>query len=406
MARQSRLDLRRSGAFPIICAGQTVSLIGSRLYHVCLLAFVYQMSASAGDIGLLLTWLTLPTLVIGPVAGLLADRYSSKVIMVVADAARAVVCLILWVYPTLSVAFFASAVMGCCQALFNPAWTIAIPDVVPKHDIIKANAMWAVGRRIAHITGPAIAGLLIAAGQSRLSFLINAASFLIGIGCVAWALIPRRMSVRPGGRVVESMLQAVRLIRRHAILVCLVGLFAIHGLMTGINNVLIVPYAYELGPTGMELGILVTALACGLLAGSLTLTLCRPAPWRLSRYSLLVMGVGLFMLGVCRSLIAAVAARVLIGVGEAAFSLGTTTFLQTQVPHGLRGRVIGLFRSFEEGLILIGLSAGGVLAAVCRASAAIAATGAAAVIVALAAAALGRERGLSKEEVSVEPERN
>jgi MFS family permease len=381
-------NVMRHRGFLTVWTGQVISLIGSRLYHVCLLAYIYQLSDSAVNVGVMLTWLTLPTFVLGPFAGILADRYSRRSLMIAADCLRAVASLCLWAFPGLRTAFAVSAVMGVGQALFNPAWTAAIPDLVSGDQLFSANAAWAVGRRLAHILGPTAAAAVIATGDAHTGFLVNAVSFLAGVACVAAVRFPRAAPPSARRNVLAELGEVAGAARARPLLLWVAGLTVVHGLMSGVNNVIIIPFVYDhLGRGGPEFGLLVTAFAVGLFAGSFALGAIgqRAARWPLIWAALSAMGLGQVWLGLCHGLWSAAAARVFIGAGDAAFNLGATTLIQARVPAALRGRVIGTMRSLEEALLLLGLTVGGVVATAWSAAQVYIGLGALVFVVALAA---------------------
>jgi DHA3 family tetracycline resistance protein-like MFS transporter len=191
--------------FRLLWTGQAVSLIGDGIYLVAIAWLVYDISNSPGALGLVGVAWTLPMVLTLLVAGVLSDRYDRRKLMIVADLLRvasvgglAAITLSgsteLW-HVVVLVIFY-----GVGDALFAPAFTAIVPDVVPQEDILQASAlkelMEPVGLRFA---GPALGGFLIAGLDVGAALVVDAATFAVSAVAVSF------MSPQPGvGRVGAS----------------------------------------------------------------------------------------------------------------------------------------------------------------------------------------------------------
>ncbi|MBN1527917.1 MAG: MFS transporter [Thermoleophilaceae bacterium] len=191
--------------FRLLWTGQAVSLIGDGIYLVAIAWLVYDISNSPGALGLVGVAWTLPMVLTLLGAGVLSDRYDRRLLMIVADVLRVVAVgglaalalagsIELWHVVALVVIY------GVGDALFAPAFTAIVPDVVPQEDILQASAlkelMEPVGLRFA---GPALGGFLIAGLDVGAALVVDAATF------AASALAVSFMSPQPGvGRVGAS----------------------------------------------------------------------------------------------------------------------------------------------------------------------------------------------------------
>ena len=193
------LRVLRHRDFALLWTGQAVSLIGDGIYLVAIAWLVYDLSNSPSALGLVGVAWTLPMVLVLLGSGVLSDRYDRRRMMIIADllrvvaiAALAVLTLAdaveLWQVVALVVVY------GVGDALFQPAFTAIVPDVVPQEEILQASAlkelMEPVGLRFA---GPALGGLLIAGLGVGTAFVVDAATF------AASALAVSLMSPQPGG---------------------------------------------------------------------------------------------------------------------------------------------------------------------------------------------------------------
>ena len=185
--------------FRLLWTGQAISLIGDGIYLVAIAWLVYDISNSPGALGLVGVAWTLPMVLTLLGAGVLSDRYDRRLLMIVADVLRVVAvgasgraharrrrrsC------GTWSCS---SCVYGVGDALFAPAFTAIVPDVVPQEDILQASAlkelMEPVGLRFA---GPALGGFLIAGLDVGAALVVDAATFAASAVAVSF------MSPQPG----------------------------------------------------------------------------------------------------------------------------------------------------------------------------------------------------------------
>ena len=166
--------------FRLLWTGRAVSLIGDGIYLVAIAWLVYDISNEPGALALVgLAW-TLPQVAGLLVGGVLSDRFERRRLLVIADLLRfasiSVIAALaladsaeLW-HLIVLVVFY-----GFGEALFQPAFTAIVPDVVPRAELLQANAlkelMEPLGLRFA---GPALGGVLIAVFDVGVAFLVDA----------------------------------------------------------------------------------------------------------------------------------------------------------------------------------------------------------------------------------------
>src|SRR5439155_6522160 len=134
----------------------------------------------------------LPYVLLSVPAGIVADRYDRRVVLLVTDVARGVLMLgMAWFEAThgpLLAIIVLAIVATCFSAFFGPTMGSYLPVMVrDETELGPANSAWATLDNLAFIIGPAIGGLLIATSGLTLAFLLNAASFAV-IAVVLWRL--------------------------------------------------------------------------------------------------------------------------------------------------------------------------------------------------------------------------
>ena len=265
--------------FRLLWMGQSVSLIGDGIYLVAIAWLVYDISNEPSALAIVgLAW-TLPLVAALLLAGVLTDRFERRRLLVVSDLLRGaaigalgVLALTgdaeLWHVIVLVVAY------GLGEALFQPAFTAIVPEVVPHEHLLQANAlrelMEPLGYRFA---GPAFGGLLIAVFGVGTALLVDAASF--AVAAVAVSLIARRPVARgETGSVRDDLRAGFSYVRAHAWLWGTLAGAALYLLVTYGPYEVLLPYIIrnDLGGDAATFGTVLAAGGLGSIAAALLLS--------------------------------------------------------------------------------------------------------------------------------------
>ena len=186
--------------FRLLWMGQSVSLIGDGIYLVAIAWLVYDITNEPGALALVgLAW-TLPMVLALLFSGVLSDRFERRRLLVLSDLVRgaaiaAIAVLTLTGVVELWQVVVLVVVYGIGEALFQPAFSAIVPDVVPREQLLQANSlrelMEPLGLRFA---GPAVGGLLITVFDVGTAFLVDALTF------AASAVVVSFMSRQPPPR--------------------------------------------------------------------------------------------------------------------------------------------------------------------------------------------------------------
>jgi MFS family permease len=198
-------DLLANRPLTKLLGGEFVSAIGDWLYIVALLVVIYTESGSPLVLGLFGAARVVPYIVLSVPAGILADRFDRRLILLVTDLARGACMLAMalvvatdgpvWMLVALSI------VAACFSTFFYPSIGAYIPNLArDERQLGPANSAWASLDNLGFVVGPVLGGILLAAGGTVFAFLINAATFLV-IAIVLWTLPPSR---NVQGRSIET----------------------------------------------------------------------------------------------------------------------------------------------------------------------------------------------------------
>ena len=355
-------SLRRHRNYRIFFTGQLVSLAGTWMQNVALAWLVIELSGSALAIGALAFWRFVPFTVFGLVAGVVADRFESRrLVMTTQGAAMAIsvalAAVTLTDTATLPIVYVLAALGGIALAFDAPGRQSLTFQMVGPRELPNAVALNSGLFNGSRVIGPAIAGLVIAAVGTGLCFVLNAVSFLAVL--TALVLVRedelRPVEKDPSARMVDGLRRAFAHAWNDPQLRLVLGVVTVVSTV-GFNFHVLVPLlaadTLHVGPEGF--GFLSASFGLGALAGALAAATFRGASWRL-----FAVGAGAF--GVLALALALVqdpylAGTVLFGIGVAftLFTANANALVQLAAPDYLRGRLIGIYLFAFLGLAPVG----------------------------------------------------
>jgi DHA3 family macrolide efflux protein-like MFS transporter len=367
--------------FCLLWQGQLISQMGSQVFGVTALLWLKQTTESATLVGLTMMMLTLPGVLLGPIGGVLADRYSRRKILAASDALRgiAVVALAFAMFaftdrPGIAVTslMIVACVIGSVAAVFQPAGASLVPELVPPDRLSSANALIQGSFQITGFLAQAVAGILFRILGAPLVAAIDGASYLYSaVSDLLLAPRPPRTSGRgPSASRVGSLLQEIRealmFVRGRPGLRLLVGVVPFLRFFVVPFTVLFPFYVdghlkarpdwYGFLLAGLGAGVVVGYIA----AGAVKMGVATAA--RLMTASLVLMSIALGSLGLTSSAPTALMIVMVVGMLNGFVTVKLTTMLQLAVPDELRGRVFGVVRTLSEALAPIGMGASGLIA--------------------------------------------
>jgi MFS family permease len=337
---------RRARAFFVVLAQ---SALGNGAAYVALLVIAYERFQSGWAIGLILLADLVPAMLLGPVFGAAADRWSRRGCLIVADVLRAAAFLGIAFVDSFVATFALAIVAGTGTGLFTPAALAGLPSLVKPERLPSATALFGAIADIGFIAGPAIAAGVLAFGGPDAILLGNAVTFAIS----GVALTQIRFGAAPPIAEDEGMRAGLFSGAREGLreLLGMVGIRAVVGasgamlLFAGLFNVAELPFAKEdLDAGNAGFGVLTAIYGLGFVVGSLSGSKGGTAAVLRSRFllGLAVVGVGFVACGLAPSFAVAIPAFALAGVGNGLVLVYERLLIQTNVPDRLMARIFGV----------------------------------------------------------------
>jgi MFS family permease len=353
-------------------AGQSVSLIGTWLQQVAMGWLTYRLSGSAWLLGVVAFCANIFILLLGPFAGVLADRVDRRRALYVTQtllAAQAVILALLTGFDRIEIwHLIALAIwLGLVSAFDVPLrQTLYVHLVDDRADLPNAVALNSFMVNAARVLGPALAGALLSVVGETACFAINALSFVAVLVALAWLRWPHQAprTERAGFR--ESWHEGARYAFGFVPVRSALTLIAITAWTISPYSSLMPIFAKDIYGGGPHtLGTLLAAAGAGALASTLYLAR-RESIVGLGRVIALAAissGLALAAFAFLRVLPLALLLMAVVGGGVILAAASTNMVLQTIVEDRLRGRVLGFFTMAFLGVAPLGNLAAGALAA-------------------------------------------
>ena len=188
--------LRSNRAFRFLWFGQVVSQMGDWFDTIAVYTIALTLTGSTRSVALIMVARFLPSVVMGPLSGVVADRFSRRTIMIASDIVRAIVVLgflfvrrpdqmwLVYVLTVLQLAF---------STFFEPAKTAAIPSIVSDRELVPANAIASVTWSVMLTLGAALGGFVAGSFGTNAAFVLDSLTFIASAMLISTVRFPRRV---------------------------------------------------------------------------------------------------------------------------------------------------------------------------------------------------------------------
>ena len=369
--RESIELLRNESRARVYFAALAQSSLGTGAAAVGLMLLAYDRFGSAWAIGLVLLADLVPAMLLGPLFGAIADRWSRKWCTVIADLLRAVAFGGIVFVDSFEATLAFALLAGVGTALFTPAALASLPSLVGESRLPAATSVYGAINDLGFTVGPALAGAVLIAGGAEELMALNAITFVlsaIALAALRFGAAADRSAIDLDGH--PSLLAEAReglkvVIRMSQLRVVLVA-SATALFFAGLFNVAELPLATEeIGVGDSGFAALVTFYGLGFIVGSLTGASGGEPPELKRKYliGLLVFALGFLACGLAPAVEIALGAFALTGFGNGLMLVYERLLIQATVPDGLSGRVFGIKDALTAwAFALAFLSAGGLIA--------------------------------------------
>jgi len=364
--KQSSFAILRNHNFRLIWTGQLITEMGTSLTSLAASIYVYKVTGSALNVGLMMMASAAPSLLVGLIAGVFVDRYNRKRIMMAADIIRAVLIVsipfliqynIAWIYILVAL----SATVG---QFFNPAHASVLPEIASEEELNAANSLMAISSFGSLVVGYAAAGLITSIYSIEWAFYIDAATFLISGFLIYLTRVPS-IQVDENtniGSIFQNLKSGIQVITDTGSLRSMFIAYIFIGVSFGFSNAIRLPFTiHALKSTEFVFGLIESVALIGFVIASLLIAKVgdrlREGQW------LSISFIGMAITGVFFSFSTAVwfalAITTLEGFMNAPSVIARALVIQRNTPREARGRVFSAFFVTRDVMFMTGMAMAG-----------------------------------------------
>ena len=350
--------LRGNHDFRRLFIGGLVSQTGDWFNSVALLTLLLSLTGSGEAVGYILIIKLLPSFFVGPLAGVVADRFNRKTIMIVADVLRGFIVLGFLVVQRpdqVWLVYAIAAVEIAISTFFDPARSAAIPGIVSRAELISANALSSASWSVTLALGAALGGLVTDAFGRNTAFVIDSLSFFVSAAFIAAVRIRSSTSTRSkhvslaDATGVTDLIEGARYLKSNPRVMALLLVKSGWGLGGGVLLLLTI-YGKQIFPIGRDgaasIGLLYAARGTGALIGPVIAGMISSGIPRTMRRAITIAFFvsSAFYLFYAQSPSLIIALICVLGAhsGGSIQWVFSTTLLQMTVPDRFLGRVFAL----------------------------------------------------------------
>lgn len=299
-------NLFKNKNFMLLIIGQVISLVGSRMNSFAFALYVLALTGSGSKFASILIVGLIPQLLLTPVCGVFADWLDRKKIMVYLDLLMGVIfgilCFIAATSEIKLLHIYITVVMASvCQSLYNPAVGAAIPSLVSKEKLIKANSIESTVMTLGGVVAPIIAGAVYGFMGIKIILLLNAISFILA--AVMESFIELKSEIKKiSGNVYKIFIQDFKdgikfVISKKSLKYIIILCFFINGILAGSMSVGI-PFLCKIvfKITDIQFGLTETLSVAGTLVGAIFAPKVAKKVSLEKLFSLVILGCGMLLI--------------------------------------------------------------------------------------------------------------
>ncbi|WEK45428.1 MAG: MFS transporter [Candidatus Andeanibacterium colombiense] len=373
----SALSPLRWPVFRAIWIANLASSLGSLIEATAAAWVMTELTSSHLLVALVQASVTIPVLALALLAGVIADQYDRRIVMLLSTLAMLVLSSVLAVLAWIgalspaSLLFFTLAI-GAGYAINGPAWQASVRLMVPREDLPQAISLNAVSYNVARSLGPAIGGVLLSLAGPSTAFTVNAVSYL---GLI-WILLRWRPEVAPRPR--HPMLPAIASGVRFAassspVRRVLVRSTAFGAGIIAVQALLPLVAKEQLRSGEMGFGLIFGSFGVGAVISAMWIARARRrfGPEAVVAGASLIAAFATALLALAPTVPVAMAAAFLAGSGHVSALTSLNVAIQMRSPDELLGRVLSIYQAMIFGGMALGAAAWGALSDLAGTSAAL-----------------------------------
>ena len=353
----------------VLVLGSFVSSLGSGMTAFALGVWAFTAFGTASSVALLQLGAFAPIVLLSPAAGVLADRYDRRIMMVLGDGGSALGLLIVLAavtHPAPSLALVLTGVTfsSCLACLTEPARRASVNELVDAEHYARASSLLQLASASKFLLSPVLAGALLPHGGVTAVLWVDVSTFAVTVTCtLVVRMATSGRAPRPtGDGAMRSLRRTVALLHEEPAVRTVIILTSLLTVDLGVLQVLFTPMLLPRFAVG-QVGTAQSVAACGLLVGAAIVGgLGRVAPWMMLSAGLTLVGAGMVGLPLSDSPPALTACAFLVFAALACCNTGAEIVVRTRIADDHQGRAWGLISLVTQTGYLLAYAFAGPLA--------------------------------------------
>jgi len=361
--------------FLLLFLGRLVSSVGSAIFIIAILWSAAAEIGGVGAVSTVLSTIAVTNIIFSPFAGVWADRWKKKNILVITDLISGGILILLGIFFgtyfyqiwVLIITIFG---LQICGTLFGPALLSLIPIMVNDDELSQANAMISMTDRLSQLIGMVIGGVIVSLVGIKWAILIDGMTFIFS--AVSEMFIKaeekgrKKEEVEKNGMIFSDIKDGFKVIWTNVQLKGLITLETLDDFFGTTIFVFLPVLASEILKVGPgEYGIMQTMLGAGSFISALVLSSIKEIKMKYVALMLssVLAGVFLASLGIVNSYIYVLIALLMLGVMTEIGNINENLLIQRITPENTRGRVFALRSTIDNSLRPFSYAFAGIMAA-------------------------------------------
>ena len=357
----------------LFLASQCITLFGSMIVQMSIIWYVTLKTSSGGWVAAFTICSYLPQFLISFFAGVWADRYNRKKLIILADGVITIATFIMfWVMPMISSDFVLlsallviSIVRSIGAGIQTPAVNAVIPQLVPEEYLMKYNGINATMQSIVQFAAPTVAGTVLSIGTFRSTLFIDIVTALIGIGLLSCVLLPKQEASNENVSVFAEIKAGISYAFSDKMIgkiLIVYGMFILLSVPAGFMAALLVSRVY--GDVYWYLTAVELVGFAGMALGGVLMGIWGGFKSRVKTFAigLLILSIMTIGMGVSPYFILYLVMMFVYSIALTIIQTATTTIIQEKAEGSMLGRVFGLMGAMYSGFLPVGMAIFGPLA--------------------------------------------
>lgn len=367
---------------------KTISLLGSNIYNFILALYILKVTGSGGSFAINVLVGMLPRIVLGPFAGILADRVNRKKLTIAFDIISGIIVFVFLGVSAVSglsviSIYVTSFILSSISVFYDTALTSSLPNLVRDEKLMKINSYTSTSTSISGVLSPILAGIIFGFVPINLILIINGASFIFS--AILEIFIEFKLNSSLDTNIKSSItvdsfkneiMELMKFVRSQRIMHALLKYVLIINLFLSASMTVVYPYIINnvLMMSSSQYGTFQGVYFAGMVVASIIMANKKEkkVTWKKLGLKLGVIGIILILIGLQtitfyeirrQSLLSCYNIILLFILGVVLIVINTPIMVTIQrlTPENLRGRITGMLGTLSQGIAPLGIIAAGVL---------------------------------------------